>query len=143
MDLLQTKNSYSEVFELLKHIDRNDLKKIPMNLLETIKENRNEKYMPDINFNDINNSLSKKAIALYMWLYLTYITDNIEEKERINKILYNNEIEVKSNLRLNDNMFKKMSYDEQTKENNQLIVDKPNLLKRIINKIRYFFKDRR
>ena len=87
MDVIQTRNSYSEVFELLKYTDRNDLNKIPMNLLKTIKENRNEQDIPKINFNDINNSLSKKARSLYMWLYLTYITDSREEKERINKAI--------------------------------------------------------
>lgn len=143
MDVIQTRNSYSEVFELLKYTDRNDLNKIPMNLLKTIKENRNEQYIPKINFNDINNSLSKKARSLYMWLYLTYITDSREEKERINKILYYNEIEPNIGLKLNNNMFKKLSDNKETKENNQLVVYEQNIFKRLIDKIIYFLKDRR
>ena len=143
MDVIQTRNSYSEVFELLKYTDRNDLNKIPMNLLKTIKENRNEQYIPKINFNDINNSLSKKARSLYMWLYLTYITDSREEQERINKILYYNEIEPNIGLKLNNNMFKKLSDNKETKENNQLVVYEQNIFKRLIDKIIYFLKDRR
>ena len=143
MDVIQTRNSYSEVFELLKYTDRNDLNKIPMNLLKTIKENRNEQYIPKINFNDINNSLSKKARSLYMWLCLTYITDSREEKERINKILYYNEIEPNIGLKLNNNMFKKLSDNKETKENNQLVVYEQNIFKRLIDKIIYFLKDRR
>ena len=49
---IETKNSYSEVFELLKYTNRKDLEKIPIDLIEAIKENRNIDYSPKI---DINN----------------------------------------------------------------------------------------
>ena len=154
---LQIKNSYSEIFELLKYIDRSDLNKIPMNLLETIKENRNEQYVPNIDINDISNSLSKEAMALYMWLYLTYMTDSQDEKDVINKFLYLNEIENQKKLKLNDDIFRKKadikkineiepsidikSFDniESNKKNNSLMVIKTNILTKIINKIKNFF----
>lgn len=154
---LQIKNSYSEIFELLKYIDRSDLNKIPMNLLETIKENRNEQYVPNIDINDISNSLSKEAMALYMWLYLTYMTDSQDEKDVINKFLYLNEIENQKRLKLNDDIFRKKAdikkineiepsidiknFDniESNKKNNSLMVIKTNILTKIINKIKNFF----
>lgn len=154
---LQIKNSYSEIFELLKYIDRSDLNKIPMKLLETIKENRNEQYVPNIDINDISNSLSKEAIALYMWLYLTYMTDSQDEKNVINKFLYLNEIENQKRLKLNDDIFRKKAdikkineiepsidikkFDniESNKKNNSLMVIKTNILTKIINKIKNFF----
>ncbi len=141
MNTLQTKNSYSEVFELLKQINRNDLKNIPINLLETIKENRNKEYVPEIDLNDINKSLSKQAISLYMWLYLTYMVDSKEEKNKINNILYQNEIEEKDKLKLNK-MFNKTPNSTKTEQNTQLVVYKTNIFKKFINKIKSFFKSK-
>lgn len=139
MTSLQIKNSYSEVFELLKHTDRKDLNKIPMNVLEKIKENRNKDYAPQVNYSEIN-LLSKNARAVYIWLYLTYIADSQEEKNRIYSILYNNETKKTGNLKL----FDKPSNVEQSKENNQLIVvNKTGIFERIINKIKKFLKNRR
>lgn len=133
---IEVKNSYSEVFELLKNVDRKDLEKIPMNLLQTIKNNRNKDYIPQIDFNNIQNTLTKKAISLYVWLYLEYITNDIEEKREINKILYENEIKMQNNLKINNNIFNKI----ECIENTQMMIYNENFLKKIINKIKEFFK---
>lgn len=137
---LQTKNSYSEVFELLKYIDRKDLNKIPMNLLETIKENRNENYNPNIDINDVENSLSKKAMALYLWLYLTYLEENQEEKDRVYKVLNDNDEKVKEKIKINENIFKKKEYDNNIQEEIELVEYKQNILTKIMNMIKKFFK---
>lgn len=133
---LQTKNAYSEIFELMKYIDKNDLNKIPMDILITIKENRNEEYIPKINFENINESLSKKARALYIWLYKTYIVEDKNEKVAINKILYDNEI--KKNKDISYNIFNK-----NNEENQELVVYKENFIKKILSKIKEIFRDRR
>lgn len=133
---LQTKNAYSEIFELMKYIDKNDLNKIPMDILITIKENRNEEYTPKINFENINESLSKKARALYLWLYKTYIVEEKNEKVAINKILYDNEM--KKNKDISYNIFNK-----NNKENQELVVYKENFIKKILSKIKEIFRDRR
>ena len=122
---LQTKNAYSEIFELMKYIDKNDLNKIPMYILITIKENRNEEYIPKINFENINESLSKKARASYIWLYKTYIVEDKNEKVAINKILYDNEI--KKNKDISYNIFNK-----NNEENQELVVYKENFIKKIL-----------
>ena len=122
---LQTKNAYSEIFELMKYIDKNDLNKIPMDILITIKENRNEEYIPKINFENINESLSKKARASYIWLYKTYIVEDKNEKVAINKILYDNEI--KKNKDISYNIFNK-----NNEENQELVVYKENFIKKIL-----------
>ena len=136
MRSLQTKNAYSEIFELMKYIDKNDLNKIPMDILITIKENRNEEYIPKINFENINESLSKKARALYIWLYKTYIVEDKNEKVAINKILYDNEI--KKNKDISYNIFNK-----NNEENQELVVYKENFIKKILSKIKEIFRDRR
>lgn len=140
----EVRNSYSEVFELLKFTNREDLQKIPINLLETIKNNRNEEYIPNINLNNIQNSLSKKAVSLYTWLYLEYMASSTQKKE-INKILYDNEIKKQSNLKINKDIFatsqankqkEKMQYEQST----YLISYKQNFFDRLLTKIKAFFK---
>lgn len=140
---IETRNSYSEVFELLKYTNRKDLEKIPIDLIEVIKENRNIDYSPKIDINNMQKMLSKKALCLYTWLYLEYINKDIQEKNRINKILYDNEIKKQSNLKIN-NMFEKPSNikanNSEKIENKQIVIYKQTLFQKIINKIKKFLK---
>ena len=57
----ETRNAYSEVFEFLKYIDRTELDRIPMEILQTIKENKNDEYNPKIDYDNINASLSNNT----------------------------------------------------------------------------------
>lgn len=137
---LQTKNAYSEVFELMKFIDRNDLNKIPMEVLITIKENRNEEYMPKIDLKNINQSLNKDALCLYIWLYKTYIAKDKNEVQAINKILYDNEN--KKNKEIKYDFFNKTNDNKESKteESKELVVYKESFIKKIVNKLKEVFK---
>lgn len=141
---LQTKNAYSEVFELMKSVDRNDLDKIPMDILISIKENRNEEYVPKIDFENINQSLSKKALALYIGLYKKYIVQDKEEVQAINKILYENEVKKSKDAKYD--IFNKTNADEinvtedKIEQNKELVVYEESFIKRIINKLKSIFK---
>lgn len=143
--MVKNRNMYSEVFELLKNINREDLKNIPIGLLETIKENKNDEYIPNINYNDINSSLSQESRALYIWIYLTYILKDDEEKSQIYEMLQKNEIEKQETIKINENMFNKIQ-KEIPKDNQKvdLIVktNKSNIFVRILNKIRFWLKSK-
>lgn len=138
----EVKNSYSEVFELLRLTKREELQKIPMNLLDAIKNNRNEEYVPSINITNIQNSLSKKAVSLYTWLYLEYMANSTQKKE-INEILYDNEIKKQSNLKINKDMFATRQSNRGKIQNEQstcLVSYKKNFFDRLLTKIKAFFK---
>ena len=132
MEILNTKNVYSEVFELLKFTNREDLKKVPVNLLETIKENKNNKYVPTINLNDINTSISSKARSLYIWIYLTYISKDDKEKDEITKVLQANQTEIKEEIKLNENIFNTEPKDKQEIKNEQLVIRRNILIRNIV-----------
>lgn len=134
------KDTYSEIFELLKHINRRKLDKIPMDMLQTIKTNKNDEYKPNITFENINKSMSMEAKELYIWLYITYMAESQAEKDRVRKILYENEIKAKSNLQLNDDIFKKKIENNNEIENHSLVEYKQHFIQKIINKIKMFFK---
>ncbi len=136
---LQTRNVYSEIFELLKHIDKNDLNRVPMDVLIVIKENRNVEYVPNIDFENINDSLSKRARAFYVWLYTTYMVQDKAEKDRIKKILYDNEMEKNKNISYD--IFNKNKEKKNNKKDKELVLyKKESFIKKIINKIKEIFK---
>lgn len=141
---IQTKNAYSEVFELMKSIDRNDLDKIPMDILIAIRDNRNEEYVPKIDFENINQSLSKKALALYIGLYRKYIVQDKEELQAINKILYENEMKKnkgnKYDVFNNTNASEKNITEDKKEPNNELVVYKDNIIQKVINKLKSIFR---
>ena len=140
---LQTKNAYSEVFELIKNIDKKDLDRIPMNILMAIKENRNVDYKPKIDLENINKSLSKDAQALYIGLYQKYMVQDKNEVQAINKILYDNEM--KKNRDNNYNFFNQSKGNNENKkeEIKELVIYKESFIKSIINKIKEVIRTKR
>lgn len=141
---LQTKNAYSEVFELMKYVDINDLDKIPVDILISIKENRNKEYVPKINLENINQSLSKKALALYIGLCKKYIIQDKEEVQAINKILYENEVKKSKDAKYD--AFNKTNVDEinvteeKIEQNKEIVVYEESFIKKIIKKLKSIFK---
>lgn len=141
---LETRNAYSEVFELMKSIDRNDLDKIPMNILKAIRDNRNEEYVPKINFDNISQSMCKDALELYIWLYKTYMVQDKDEKQAINKILYENEIKqnkgVKYDIFNNTNASEKNITEDKKEPNKELVVYKESIIQKVIKKLKSIFR---
>lgn len=141
---LQDRNAYSEVFELMKYIDRKDLSKIPMDILEAIKENRNEEYVPKIDLENVNKSLSKDARALYIGLYKEYIVQDEKERQAINKAVYDNKMkrrnEIKYEIFNKEKVNEEMVKEKEIEQNKNLVVYKENFLTRIINRIKLLFR---
>ena len=141
---LQDRNAYSEVFELMKYIDRKDLSKIPMDILEAIKENKNEEYVPKIDLENVNKSLSKDARALYIGLYKEYIVQDEKELQAINKALYDNKMkrsnEIKYDIFNKEKINKEIVEEKEIEKNKNLVVYKENFITRIINRIKLLFR---
>ena len=141
---LETRNAYSEVFELMKSIDRNDLDKIPMDILIAIRDNRNEEYVPKIDFENINQSLSKKALALYIGLYKKYIVQDKEELQAINKILYENEMKKSEKAKYDvfdkTNQNKENRAESKIEQDKELVVYRENFIHKVINKLKSIFR---
>ena len=140
----ETRNAYSEVYELMKFTDKNDLSKIPIDIFLALKENRNEEYVPKIDFENISQSLSKKAWALYVGLYRNYMIEDKKELEAINRILYKNEIKKSQNTKYNvfsqEKVNKEIVEEKEIEKNKNLVVYKENFLTRIINRIKLLFR---
>ena len=132
-------NTYSEVFEVLSNMDKSIVMKIPLEILEIIKNNRNLDYVSKIDKNDLFNlnNLSEDAINVLAWLDVNYwITD--EKKEKINEYLKNN------NEKVRFDGFPK--FNQEKNANNKTVIEdvqvkiyKENIIVKIINGIKKLF----
>lgn len=132
-------NTYSEVFEVLSNMDKSIVMKIPLEILEIIKNNRNLDYVSKIDKNDLFNlnNLSEDAINVLAWLDVNYwITD--EKKEKIKEYLKNN------NEKVRFDGFPK--FNQEKNANNKMVIEdvqvkiyKENIIVKIINGIKKLF----
>ena len=85
------KNAYTEIFEILKNMDRKLVMKIPIEIVKAIKDNRDIEYKVKINKNDILNkkNISKKALNILGWLQINYLAEKDEKIKLIQKYMKN------------------------------------------------------
>lgn len=86
-----TKESYSEVFEIINFLGDEYKKQIPIKLYKFIENNRDKSYKPKFNLeNNIEslneNSVSKKTVAIIAFLNSKYWTQDEETKQKLEKI---------------------------------------------------------
>lgn len=137
-----SRNVYSEVFELLGYMDKITVMKIPIEILNKIKENKNDEYISRIDKNNIFNrdNVLPETIKYIAWLDVNF-WESEEEKERLKKIhleKINEEEKIKSNRYKSYYLFKN-KYVETS--NNDFRVDsmieyKENIFKKFFRFIR-------
>lgn len=78
---------YSEVYEILSYMDKVTVMKIPIEILETIKNRRDKNYITNIDASDIfnKNNVSEKTIQYLAWLDVNY-WESEQEKLRLKRI---------------------------------------------------------
>jgi len=86
-----TADTYSEIYEILSYMNKSIVMKVPIEILEIIKESRNLNYISKINKEDLFNlnNISKDTLNLLAWLDVNYWMDN-EKKEKI-KLSFEND----------------------------------------------------
>ena len=129
-------DTYSEVYEILSYMNKSIVMKVPFEILEVIKENRNLNYISKIDKEDLFNlnNISKDTVNILAWLDVNYWIDN-EKKEKI-KLSFQKDF-VKNNIEVIS------SFEKIKKGNNKIITDKVQLrvykdtiFYKIINKIK-------
>ena len=80
-------DTYEEVFQVLKHMDKVSVMRIPENILNNIIKNRNSNFKTNIDKNDIfnQNNISSSAMDVLCCISYNYWMD-ICEKDLINQI---------------------------------------------------------
>lgn len=135
------KLAYSEVYIFLNMLGKSYIEKISNTVYETIKNNRDLSYKPNIqvvNCN-LNYEFSREALALISALNLQYFCNSEIEKHEYMKTYIENEKEEQERLRELYNPYKKFKKLENTtntiKENSLIEIKKENTF---VKKIKQF-----
>ena len=116
-----SKDTYEELYEILGLMDKATVMKVPIEILNTIKEQRNSNYQTRIDKNDIfnENNVKKETMDLLCYLDYHYCMDK-SKKDEVDKIRLQmiKEYEDKKREKYNPNaIFKKDEKIEQIVEN--------------------------
>lgn len=92
MDIELSKR-FSEVYEILRYLSKDNFNKIPKEIIEYINENRNKKYVWNIDKKKklYEQDLDENTIAILAYINMEYLV-NEEQKQYLKKLyLYNDE----------------------------------------------------
>ena len=139
------KNAYTEVYTILQDLNEEEYNKIPPEVVEAIKANRNEEYEyeldAELELKDQPMLAETKAILFNM--FRDYLATP-EQKAKI--IRMQNEARQKNELKkqqmYNIDVFANRQKEDKVQTNiekTQIVEYKENIFKRILNKIKRFF----
>lgn len=140
----------SETLHYLKGINEEDVNKIPNKFMEFLKANASKNYECDFDYTKPLKELKlmDETRGLISMICLNYWCQTEEQKENFRKHLNKNEIKYQEELRKvynPDNLFKnkstddkKIIYNDISSPNDIVKVEKGNIVKMILNKIKKF-----
>ena len=137
--------AYSEVYSILNLMDNYYVEKIPMQLREIIKNERQEDYEPEIK-TDVpldEQKLQNKTFSILAMLNLNYWCESEEEKQELIKLYAGNDEKKEAEIREKynpDNIFNNNASANNSNENTAMVEYKESFIKKIIDKIKNFFK---
>lgn len=140
--------AYTEVLEILKHIPEDEYERIPKTEIQFYENNcdKNYKFIYDESLNVKDQTISREANAVIVAIYMNYFA-NEKQKSIINEILKQNSIKAeKEKKQMYDvnNIFKEKQKDNLL-ENLPIEINnkKENFIKKIINKIKSMFVNKK
>lgn len=138
-----------EVDEILNYLSEEDLLKIPEEVRNTIKENKDKEYVwkYDVSKELKEQNLSRDTIILLSYLNMEYLL-NEEQKKYMQQLHELNEKkleELKTEKYSVDDLFKKKKKEEtqiteKVEEKSLIECKEENIFTKVINKIKNFFK---
>ena len=136
---------YTEVYEIINHVEKKERNKIPKNVIDFIKENKNDSYNFRIDENRTfeNQTLKRETLVFMALISLNYWCENDEEKEQLIKEFSENDKKREQELREKynpDNLFKKKNIENSTKQSMELIEYKENIFIKLWKKIKLIFR---
>lgn len=143
------KQVYSEVYDIIKHMDINIRAKIPLQFIKIIQANKDDNYTVNIDYTkSINNQkLLKETRAILSLIYRDYICTPEERKIliEVDKEKIKKERELLVEKYNPDNIFKTNKNIQNQKkktilqENAIIEYKENNFFKKIFDKVRHFF----
>lgn len=140
-------NAYKEVYEILKYVPKEDLKRVPKKFMEMLEEKMNKDYKFSIDTSKDfieEQELMIETRTILAYIFLNYwateiqkekvnikFKKDIEDAEKQKRDLYNVDI-FKNKKQLKENIGKEQ-------ENAMVIYKKENFITKIFNTIKKFF----
>lgn len=141
-----TRKAYSEIDEFLELLDEPERNKVPEKLRKLFKEEKNNEYTKNINPNIPikEQGLKEETLAIIALLNLQYWCENEEEKQRLKEKYLENENNYQEELLEQVNFNKVLDKKDRVspiilEKEQQMILYKTSLTRRVINRIRSFF----
>lgn len=146
---MNRKNSYVEILEILKYMDKIYVDKIPKKLIEFFEENKANNY--DFKYDSTveldKQNLNDNTLALLAMLNLNYWCKSEEHKKELISRYNDNEQKYQEELREKynpDNIFKNRNQEKSVEENIvkeevALVEYKESIFRTVINKIKKIF----
>lgn len=142
------RNSFKEVYEILKNTENELLEKIPTKFMNFIKENMNGNYKTNIQRNvDIDKQLLlKETEAVLSLIYRSYWATDEEKQEfaiKDQQEIIKKEEKKKEQYQGKDiyQVFEeRKNINKITIDNNLMVIKKENFIKKFFNKILNIFK---
>ena len=146
---VQTQEIYSEVYSILNLLGESYIKKLPISLVNMIKEERKQDYNPkyDLTINLEQQNIKRDSLSMIALFHLNYWCNSDEEKNELKKLFKTNEEKHQAEIREKynpDNLFKnnteEIKKEETIAESTVAMVEyKEPIFKRFINKIKSIF----
>ena len=143
-------NVYSEVYAVLSLMESQYIDKIPNQLMELVRSEKNEKYAPNIKMDMPldEQGLQRKTLAFLAMLNLNYWCENEKEKQELLEMYSENDRIAETELQEiynPENIFHKKKQEkinsDEKQENTQMIEsEEKSIFKEIMKKIMNFFK---
>lgn len=145
--MISDANMYAEVFEILGCMKKEEVIRIPVNILEFIKQERNKNYKTRIDKYDLFNpdNIDQRSINLLTWLMISYMgnekekaelirigKENDRKREEDKKAMYSTDIFNKTEE------YKEKSFSKSNEDKSLIAVEKSNS---IFTYIVEFFKN--
>lgn len=141
--------AYVEVIEILKHMDKKYVEKVPQKLKDFFENNCSKEYKFNLNLDKplAEQNLKSKTLAILGMLNVNYWCENEEAKQKLlaqyyeEERLYQEELREKYNP---DNIFKNRNQEKSIEENIvkeevALVEYKESIFRKVINKIKKIF----
>lgn len=147
--MYQTKyaNAYTEVYEILNCLDKDEYNKIPVELIEVFEENRNLEYEYEINEEQdlMKQPMLRETKAILLNIFRDYLATS-EQSQKIKQWLQADReyLEKQKQEKFGNNVFENKGIKECNvdKVDIQLPIEikKQSIFQRIINKLKNIFK---
>ena len=140
IDINLYKKSLVEVAEILKHLNKEEFRKIPVEVIKAIDENKDSNYswQYDVSKKLEDQNMEEYTLPLLAYLNQEYLLSS-DQKTLMDKFYKQNDVKLvppqTSYITINP-VFEKKSNSPHV----NLAIAKTNILKRIFFKIRDFFK---